>query len=202
VPNPPKDGFTLIFEDSVVSTLQPPVGRFARGRAEMEFVMNDAISELKIRAKVLHRSVQAGHDEGLRRLRTSKSSVSLTGEAQHKHCLAAVAREIGFRSWQHAVRVLRGDDEIEDFGTLLMPRSCGGFLNQWYANYAEAREGLSETRYLLAYKRDFVIVTREFIAELGLDPDDPDWQLIGRDWVKPRDLGARRRLYDKLICRH
>jgi len=169
----------------------------------MEFVMNDAISELKIRARVLHRSVQAGQPEGLRRLaKPSKSSEPFAGEAQHKHCLAAVAREVGFRSWQHAVRVLRGDEATEDFGTLLVPGSCGAFLNEWHANYSSARQSLSEGRYLLAYKRDFVVVTRDFITELGLDPDDPDWQRIGHDWVKPGDFAARRRLYDKLICRH
>jgi hypothetical protein len=36
--------------------------------------------------------------------------------------------------------------------------------------------------------------------ELGFDPDDPDWDRIGRDWVKPRDRTARARLYGKLIA--
>ena len=55
--------------------------------------------------------------------------------------------------------------------------------------------------YLLAYRRHFFIADRYFIETLGLDPDDPDWQLIERDWVKPRRADARERLYGKLIRR-
>jgi len=33
------------------------------------------------------------------------------------------------------------------------------------------------------------------IETLGLLPEDPDWELIGRDWVKPRQMDARARLY-------
>ena len=40
-----------------------------------------------------------------------------------------------------------------------------------------------------------------FIDTLGVDPDDPDWELIGRDWVRPRRTDARARLYGKLIRR-
>lgn len=35
--------------------------------------------------------------------------------------------------------------------------------------------------------------TRYFIDTLGLDADDPDWQLIGRDWVKPAKTSGRAR---------
>jgi hypothetical protein len=53
--------------------------------------------------------------------------------------------------------------------------------------------------YLLAYRWHFFIVEPHFITNLGLDPDDPDWERIGRDWAKPRDPEARERLYAKLI---
>jgi hypothetical protein len=55
--------------------------------------------------------------------------------------------------------------------------------------------------YLLAYRRYFFIVDRYFIETLGLLPEDPDWELIGRDWVKPRQMDARARLYGTLIRR-
>ena len=45
----------------------------------------------------------------------------------------------------------------------------------------------------------FFITDRHFIATLKLDPDDPDWERIGRDWVKPSKPDARERLYAKLI---
>jgi hypothetical protein len=54
---------------------------------------------------------------------------------------------------------------------------------------------------LLAYRRHFFIVDRYFIETLGLLPEDPDWELIGRDWVKPRQMDARARLYGTLIRR-
>ena len=47
-----------------------------------------------------------------------------------------------------------------------------------------------------------MIVDRYFIETLGLDPEDPDWEAIGRDWVRPASLKARERLYAKLIRVH
>jgi hypothetical protein len=43
-------------------------------------------------------------------------------------------------------------------------------------------------------------VDRFYIESLGLDPDDHDWQAIGFDWVRPRDVDARTRLYAKLVA--
>ena len=46
------------------------------------------------------------------------------------------------------------------------------------------------------------MTSREAIRELGLDPDDPDWERIGWDWVEPHDPQARERLLEKrLIAR-
>ena len=79
-------------------------------------------------------------------------------------------------------------------------------LNHWFAAYDEARAFHAETTsgaapvYLLAYKRHFFVVDRHFIASLGLDADDADWQAIGWDWVRPRSAEARRRLYGKLLA--
>ena len=52
---------------------------------------------------------------------------------------------------------------------------------------------------MLAYRQHFFITDRHFIKTLGLNPDDPDWELIGRDWVKPKRSEGRERLYGKLI---
>ncbi|MCA8954304.1 MAG: hypothetical protein KDE27_32650, partial [Planctomycetes bacterium] len=49
--------------------------------------------------------------------------------------------------------------------------------------------------YLLAYRRDFLVVEHHYVRTLGLDPEDPDWQRIGRDWAQPGDLAARERLF-------
>lgn len=37
----------------------------------------------------------------------------------------------------------------------------------------------------------------EGIRELGLDPDDPDWERIEWDWVRPKDSEAWERLREK-----
>ena len=72
------------------------------------------------------------------------------------------------------------------------------FVNRWLAKYDQARATLKkEGGFLFPYKSQFFITEREAIRELGLDPDDPDWQLIGWDWAKPLDLVAWERLKKK-----
>ncbi|HET9537957.1 MAG TPA: hypothetical protein VFP43_21860 [Mesorhizobium sp.] len=44
------------------------------------------------------------------------------------------------------------------------------------------------------------MVTEHYINALGLDPLDPDWELIDRDWIQPREPQARQRLYGKVIA--
>jgi hypothetical protein len=74
----------------------------------------------------------------------------------------------------------------------------GAFLNHWCATYDEAR-ALRESQggYLLPFKDQFFVTGAEGIEELGLDPQDPDWERIGFDWVRPLDLEAGARLQDK-----
>lgn len=166
----------------------------------------DPVKELKIRAKLLHRGLTRGEAAALARLRvlpelrraSDENLSNHSGELKRKHCLAVVARECGFPSWEHASRALSGDLQITEHGTLLYGSS--GVLNHWFADYEEARAAWSEVRragaaYLLAYKRDFFVTGSVFVESLGLDPDDPDWEVLGWDWVKPKDTSARSRLY-------
>jgi hypothetical protein len=174
--------------------------------------MLDPVRELKVRAELLHHAVQASEAAALERLRVLAEFRKADAEAlraaasgiQRKHCLAAVARELGFASFEHAKRVFEGDASEADFGTMLY--AGRGHLNQWFAAYEDARYVHAETstpasrRYLLAYKRQFLVVDRYFIESLGLDPDDADWQAIGWDWAFPKDAEARRRLYGKFLA--
>jgi len=169
--------------------------------------MVDPIQEIKVRAEILQKRVEQGDAQALKRLSVLPELRKATPEAlqefvatiQRKHCLAVISRELGFANYQHAQRVFAGEENENDFGTMLYPSRCGA-LNHWYANYQEARDLRTQINgYLLAYKRHFFIVDHFFIELLGLDPQDPDWEVIGRDWVKPRDLEARRRLYGKLV---
>jgi hypothetical protein len=72
------------------------------------------------------------------------------------------------------------------------------FLNQWYANYEEARQSLGRHGgFLLPYQKHFFICQPDVIAALGLDPNDPDWDKIGHDCAHPLDAAAFERLREK-----
>lgn len=79
--------------------------------------------------------------------------------------------------------------------TMMYAPSMDAFVNRWFRTYEEARTSLeSEGGYLFPYKKQFFITEKEAIRELGMDPDDPDWELIGKDWVRPLKLDAWERL--------
>jgi hypothetical protein len=175
--------------------------------------MVDPVGELKTRAEILHGRVASGDREAQTRLRAlpelARADEGALAEAaarmRRKHCLAVVAREHGFTTWEQAQRVLRGDAREQDFGTLMYGTKAMGTLNVWFADYAEARAHLDEARrggaarYLLTYRTQFFVVDRYFVETLGLDPDDADWEAIDGDWARPRDPIARQRLYLKRL---
>ena len=72
------------------------------------------------------------------------------------------------------------------------------FLNQWFANYAEARAAReSAGGFLLPYRRHFYVCQPEVIRALGLYPDDEDWARIGWDCAQPADEQAYQRLVEQ-----
>lgn len=80
---------------------------------------------------------------------------------------------------------------------MYVPR-MDAILNRWFRNYTEARASLeAEGGYLLPYKNHFFVTLTEGIRDLGLDPEDPDWERIGWDWVQPKDREAWERLKEK-----
>ncbi|MCA9641370.1 MAG: hypothetical protein KC492_11770 [Myxococcales bacterium] len=175
-----------------------------------EAAAQDPVKELKLRAKFLHRAVMRSDPAAVKRLRAlpelrradDAAIVAQGGELRRKHCLAVVARECGFPSWEHALRALSGDVEIFEHGTLLY--SSSGVLNHWFTSYAEAHAAWADARrdgvaYLFAYKRDYFVTGVAFVESLGLDPDDPDWQALGWNWVKPANVEARARLFYKRL---
>jgi hypothetical protein len=172
--------------------------------------MIDPIRELKIRAELLHHRIEANDPSALGRLRSAAEfqphlidggAGAARSRIRRHHCLATIAKEFGFDGWSHATSVISGDPNAVDFGTLLYPKHCCGFLNLWYRRYEDARDGLRASGgYLLAYRRDFVVVDRSFIQTMGLDPALPEWRLIGFDWARPHSWKARTALYGALIA--
>jgi hypothetical protein len=123
------------------------------------------------------------------------TAVDLLADLAHLrlwHALMAVAREQGHDSWP----ALRAACEATVLGpTAMYVQAMSAFQNQWFADYDEARQvRLHEGGYLLPYRHYFFIAERDAVAELGLDPDDPDWERIGFDWIHPRDEAAHARL--------
>lgn len=126
-----------------------------------------------------------------------------SGQVKLKHALAVIAQEHDFDSWVDFKRNLELKEKLhqrrETYYTLLYPRQCTGFVLEWHANYEIASTELSRSGgYLLPYKNQFFICEAEYISELGLDPDDPDWARIGYNWVKPANQSAWKSLDSKL----
>ncbi len=166
--------------------------------------MDKLVRLLKARARILHRQAQALDPNTVAEFRQTPElrpldDASLAAHVQRRHGLAVVARQIGFRSWPEVASFLRGD-ENSGFGKLLYPDGAAAHWNIWCAGYAQAKSIREENGgYLLAYQRHYFIADRHFVAALGLDPEDPDWERIAHDWARPLDLEARNRLFAKLI---
>lgn len=168
----------------------------------------DPIAEVKVRAELLQHRSERGEPEALARLqrlpelRRSPPSEAKSPEIRRKHCLAVVARELGFTDYPHLLRVVDGDPAETDFGTLPCGRAGGAHLNAWYPRYDEAKEHQQAAAgYLLCYRRHFVIVGEAYIRDVvGIDPGHPDWRAIDYDWSRPADGAARRRLYGVLFA--
>ena len=105
-------------------------------------------------------------------------------DLKHKHALSVIAIENGFESWVNL--------------KCQLPFIRGGFLNQWFTNYAEAKSYQQlNGGYLLPFKNQFFICEADYISNLGFNSADPDWKLIGYDWVNPDHKAAGQRLYKK-----
>ncbi len=111
----------------------------------------------------------------------------INSDIKRKHALAVIASEKGFNSWN--------DLKCQ------LPFIRGGFLNLWFADYKEAKvKQEADGGYILPYQKQFFICNKEYIRQLGFNPDDPDWNLIDFDWAKPKNLKAWKRLYTKWIA--
>lgn len=163
-----------------------------------------SLAPFRAAARSLHRRAAAGDSAALERLRRlpelhGRDDAGLRASVQRRHAFALFAKELGMPGWPALRDVLLGATP-DDFGKALYPGRCSAHWNIWSADYDEAR-GIREAHggYLLAYRHHYLIVDRHYIETLGLDPDDPDWELAGRDWVRPRQPDARARLYAKLL---
>ncbi len=162
------------------------------------------LAECRVRASLLLKALHAPDApraaEAAGRLRTLPALSHLSAQqllqgresVQRKHALALVAHEQGYASWA----ALKAAREAHVLDTRLFFGAGGrGFLNRWFASYAQARASLAAAPgFLFPYGEQFFVCEAGFVRALGLDPADADWARLGFDWVSPRDAQARARL--------
>jgi hypothetical protein len=138
--------------------------------------MELALNEVKLQAKKLLKQVKNDIvlPKKIQRYLVKQVPESST-ELKLKHCLNVVSQHFGFINWHHCQNLLSGNSDFNDLqnvGTMFYNDNCGVYINQWFSTYDEAKNVLSKqvkTHYLLPYKTQFVIVTKEYLTSLGVD---------------------------------
>ncbi|WP_244237137.1 hypothetical protein [Corallococcus llansteffanensis] len=121
---------------------------------------------------------------------------------RHKHGLAVIAREAGHATWTQLKQALSdaAPPPALDTGGFFQKQQ-GVFLNRWFATYDEAAASFAaQGGFLFPFRHQCFVCEADFLQALGIDTADPDWERMGRDWVRPRDSAARARLEVKLVA--
>ncbi len=138
--------------------------------------MKLAINEVKTQAKKLLKSLKTNPvtwqnmEPSLKRL-----SLPSKEELKLKHCLTLIAWQLGFDNWHHANTILSGQESITNqpnMGTFFYNNVCGGHINEWFADYQQANQTLlnqPNTKWLLPYKQQFIVVEKGFLTALNVD---------------------------------
>ena len=110
-----------------------------------------------------------------------------------------IARENGFASREQLEAETATAPIVFDTARLF-PEKSDIFLNIWFRTYEDARAAREGQPDLLLFPhgQQFVLCEPALLGWLGADPQDPDWDMIGRDWVRPLDEAARSRLAARL----
>jgi hypothetical protein len=152
------------------------------------------VEECKIQASVLLKSVRssdaqkvlaaAKRFQKLPEFKNLSDGEIIKIDIKRKQALTVIAIEKGFKSWS----------ELK----CQLPFIRGGFLNQWFKKYEDAKNYLqSNGGFLLPFQNQFFVCDNDYINNLGFDSKDIDWKLIDFDWVKPTNQAAWQRLYKK-----
>ena len=163
------------------------------------------LEEYKTQASLLLKQLHAHDADAIRRFEQLPHPITDISQVQLKHALHVIALEHQFDTWadfkKHLDRKekLRLYRETRNQFTPLYPPRCRAFINEWHVDYEIASLELGRTGgYLLPYKNQYFICQAAYISTLGLDPDDPDWALIGWNWIKPANQEAWERLNHQL----
>ena len=133
--------------------------------------MELALNEVKTQAKKLLKALRQDNELMLTiKFSLKKLSLSSLDDLRLKHCLTIVSQQLGFDNWHHAQHTLSGNVETGttlSMGTFLYPKGCGAFINEWFADYQQAKSNLvnePQNKWLLPYKNQFIVVEKEFIS--------------------------------------
>ncbi len=175
--------------------------------------MELALNEVKTQAKKLLKALRLDSELLLTmKLSLKRLSLSSLDDLRLKHCLTIVSQQLGFDNWHHAQNTLSGNVKTGtplNMGTFLYPKGCGGFINEWFADYEQAKNILvneANNKWLLPYKNQFIVVEKEFISLFNIDNKlmmlwseiDHDmaegynslaWDRLAREIIKNRSKG-------------
>lgn len=161
------------------------------------------VESLKREAKRWLKALRAGVPDA--RARLVRACSDAPAEPGLRDVQRALAREHGLAGWTALTEAVAAQKEVSVGPTTYVPR-MSAILSRWFTSYDEARASReAEGGYLLPFKNQFFVTTTEAIRELGLDPNDPDWEKTGWDWVRPRDrmawerLAGRRRSVENVV---
>ena len=119
-----------------------------------------------------------------------------------QHCREVIALENDCKSWYElCIKYRKLDNSSPDEESLWYVHDNNSGLNIWFAKYEKAKQYLktSQRGFLFPYKKTYFVADHQHVIKLGVDPLDPDWEKIGRDWVEPQDEIAKKSLWDKLV---
>lgn len=129
--------------------------------------MNELIQELKIRARLRHKSLLAGDHHAFERMRRRFPKEN---EFKLKHSLHLIAYENGFKDWPMALRYLGGQSqEPSDAGSFWYASGCMTLLNNWFASFKEAQSFYQDRDdyFLIPYKHQFIVVDENYMSLIG-----------------------------------
>lgn len=153
------------------------------------------LEEYKIQASILLKSLRSNDPEkslvAAKKFQCLSEFLTLSiddikKQVKRKHALNVIAIRNHFNSWV--------DLKSQIYFIV------GGFLNKWFAHYEEAKAHQKEEgEFVFPYKKQFFICDADYLRYIGFDPEDPDWKLMGNDWVKPIDQDAWHRIHAKWL---
>jgi len=153
-----------------------------------------SVSECKIQASILLKSIRSSD---LQKALASAKWLQILPEFKQVSCDEIIKIDVKRKSVLNVIALEKGFDSWSELKCQL-PFIRGGFLNQWFKNYDDAKSYLqSNGGFLLPYQKQFFVCDQNYINHLGFNAEDNDWKLINYDWVKPKNKEAWQHLYKK-----